>query len=203
MPEQSSMHFYLNWAKERIDEMDAALASFEVKAGQVEAASKAKAAELIAGLKKQRDEFRDTQKRQAEAGEAALERGKTELESQWKGFEALVETYIDAVGKRIEQQKVTFQDVAAVQVKAWREAAGKIEEAASKLAVEQRTHVDAAVKQLKADASEAEARLQKLQQAGSESWAGLSAALAESRKAFDHANQAAWDAVKRATSSKA
>jgi hypothetical protein len=24
MPEQSSMHFYLNWAKERIDEMDAA-----------------------------------------------------------------------------------------------------------------------------------------------------------------------------------
>ena len=203
MPEQSSMHFYLNWAKERIDEMDAALASFEVKAGQVEAASKAKAAELIAGLKKQREEFRDTLKRQAEAGEAALERGKTELESQWKGFEALVETYIDAVGKRIEQQKATFQDVAAVQVKAWREAAGKIEEAASKLAVEQRTHVDAAVKQLKADASEAEARLQKLQQAGSESWAGLSAALAESRKAFDNANQAAWDAVKRATSSKA
>ena len=27
MSEQSGMHFYLNWAKERIDEMDAALAS--------------------------------------------------------------------------------------------------------------------------------------------------------------------------------
>ena len=32
MPEQSSLHVYLNWAKERIDEMDAALASFEAKA---------------------------------------------------------------------------------------------------------------------------------------------------------------------------
>ncbi|CCE07913.1 hypothetical protein BRAS3843_2480001 [Bradyrhizobium sp. STM 3843] len=32
MPEQSSVHVYLNWAKERIDEMDAALASFEAKA---------------------------------------------------------------------------------------------------------------------------------------------------------------------------
>ena len=31
MSEQSSMHFYLNWAKERIDEMDAALASLEPK----------------------------------------------------------------------------------------------------------------------------------------------------------------------------
>ena len=26
MPAHSSMHFYLNWAKERIDEMDAVLA---------------------------------------------------------------------------------------------------------------------------------------------------------------------------------
>jgi len=32
MPTQSSMHFYLNWAKERIDEMDAILASLEAKA---------------------------------------------------------------------------------------------------------------------------------------------------------------------------
>ena len=31
MSQQSSMHFYINWAKERIDEMDTALASFEVK----------------------------------------------------------------------------------------------------------------------------------------------------------------------------
>jgi hypothetical protein len=51
---------------------------------------------------------------------------------------------------------------------------------------------------MKADASEVEARLEKLKQAGSESWTALSAALAESRKAFDRANQTAWDALKRA-----
>ncbi|MCP1853141.1 hypothetical protein ACVIHH_001211 [Bradyrhizobium sp. USDA 4518] len=43
MSEQSNVHFYLNWAKERIDEMDAALASFEMKAGQAKAESKVKA----------------------------------------------------------------------------------------------------------------------------------------------------------------
>ena len=37
MPEQSSMHFYLSWSKQRIDEMDATLASLEAKAGQVKA----------------------------------------------------------------------------------------------------------------------------------------------------------------------
>jgi hypothetical protein len=54
MPEQSSMHFYLNWAKERIDEMDAALASLEVKANQAKADSKVKGDQLIADLKKRR-----------------------------------------------------------------------------------------------------------------------------------------------------
>jgi hypothetical protein len=55
-----------------------------------------------------------------------------------------------------------------------------------------------AVKQMKVEAAEIEARLQNLKQAGSESWTSLSAALAETRKAFDQANQKAWDAFKRA-----
>ena len=71
-------------------------------------------------------------------------------------------------------------------------------DAATKFAAERRGDIDATVKQMKADASEAEARLQKLKQAGGEFWTALSAALAESRKAFDRVNQAALDAFKRA-----
>jgi hypothetical protein len=60
------------------------------------------------------------------------------------------------------------------------------------------TDIDAALRRMKADASEAEANLQKLTHAGTESWAALTGALAESRAAFDRANQSAWDAFKRA-----
>jgi len=76
MTEQSSMHLYLNWTKERIDEMDAALASLEVKASQAKADSKEKADEIIADMKKRRDEFRALLKTQAESGEAAWARAK-------------------------------------------------------------------------------------------------------------------------------
>jgi hypothetical protein len=153
-------------------------------------------------LKKRRDEFQADVQKQGEVGEAAWERTKGQLETQWKGFEAQVKTYIDTVGKQIEQQQATFRDVAAAQLKAWREAADKFNQAATKLAVERRSDIDAAVKQMKADASETEARLQKLKGAGRESWTALSAALAESRKAFDRANQASWDALKRAAAAK-
>ena len=198
MAEQSSMHAYLNWSKQRIDEMDATLASIEAKAGQMKAELKVKADELVAGLKKQRDEFQVQAKAQARAGEAALQAGKAQLESQWKAYEAKVKTYFDTVGKQIEQQQATFRDVAAAQIKAWREAADTFQKELVKVAAARQGDVDAAVKQMKADAAEAEARLQKLKQAGSELWSGLSAALAELRNAFDRANQVAGDAVKRA-----
>ena len=198
MPEHSSIHPYLNWTKERLDEMDATLASLEGKASQVKADLKAEADKMIGELKKRRDEFLDKVKAQAQAGEAALQAAKPQLESQWQAFEAQVRTYFDTVGKQIELQQATFRDVAAAQVKAWREAADQVHDAATKVAAEKRANLDTAVKQMKADAVEAEARLQKLKQAGKESWAALSAALAESRKAFDRANQKASDELKRA-----
>ncbi|MFZ0117421.1 MAG: hypothetical protein WAL15_23940, partial [Xanthobacteraceae bacterium] len=164
--------------------------------GQMQADSKVKADQLIAELKNQRDEFQATVKKQVEASEAAWERTKAQLEPQWNSFEAQVKPYIDTVGKQIEQQKIVFRDVAAAQAKTWREAADKFNDAATKFAAERRAEIEAAVKQMRANA-EADARLQKLKQAGSESWTTLSAAMAESRKAFDRANQAAWDALKQ------
>ena len=196
MSEQSSMHLYLNWAKERIDEMDAALASFEVKAGHAKAESKVKADQIVADLKNRRDEFQALLKTQAEAGEAAWAHAKTDLEKQWNGFEAEMKSYFETAGKQIEQQQATFKDIAAAQANAWHEAAAKFREAAGKVATARSVDVDAALKQMKSDASEAETRLQKLRQAGSESWSVLSAALTESRKAFDQANQATWDALR-------
>lgn len=44
------MHSYLNWTKQRLDEMDATLASLEARASEVKADSKAKAEQLIADL---------------------------------------------------------------------------------------------------------------------------------------------------------
>ena len=54
---------------------------------------------------------------------------------------------------------------------------------------------------MRADATAAEAKLQKLGQAGTKSWLALSAALTETRAAFDRANQAAREAFKQATGS--
>ncbi len=199
MPEQSSMHAYLNWTKQRIDEMDATLAAVEEKAGQFKADSKVTADQLIAEMKKRRDEFQATVKTQLEAAEVTMRANIAQLQSQWPGFEAQVKTYFETVGKHAEQQQAAFRDIAAAQINTWKASADELQDSAMKLASTKRADLDAALNQMKAGAAEAEAHFQKLKQAGSESWAAMSAALTESRKAFDRANQQAWEALKQAT----
>jgi hypothetical protein len=198
MSQHSHTSPYLIWAKERMNEMDAVLASLQAKAAPLQAEASAKRDRLISDLKKNRDEFKAAAAEHAEIGEAAWEKTRSQLEAQWNAFEGQMQTYFATVGKHVEQQQATFRDVAAAQVRAWRETAEKVQESASKLAAARRPEIDAVIKEMKSEAAEAEARLQKLKHAERQSWSALSTALADSRKAFDKASRKAWDALKRA-----
>jgi len=198
MTTQSNIHFFVNWAKGRLDEMDATLTSLEGKVGGVQADARDKANKVLADLRKKRDDFRDTVKKQSEANEAAWISAKTKLESEWNVFEAEVKKYVESFGNQIEQQQAIFKLQSAAQLKAWREAANKLNSSAKEFATERRGEIDAAVKRMNTDATAAEEKLQKLNQAGAQSWSALTAALTETRAAFDRANQAARDAFKRA-----
>jgi hypothetical protein len=199
MATQSSIHFYLNWAKERIDEMDATLASLEAKVSEVHADARVKANQVLADLRKKRDDFQFTVKKQAEANEAAWIKAKAQLETEWNAFEMEVKKYVDSFGKKIEQQQATFKLQAAAQLKAWREAADKLRTAGKEFAAERRGEIEAVAKRMDADAAQAEERLRKLNQAGGQSWSALMTALSETRAAFDRANQAAQDAFRSST----
>ncbi len=196
------MHSYLNWAKQRIDEMDAALTSIEAGAAKAMAESRVKADQTIAELKKCRSEFAAAAKKQAEEGEAAVQRTKAQMDGQWTAFQSQLDKYFETVGRQIEQQQAAFGDIAAAQVKAWREAAEKLKGEAAKTAAAKRAEADAAVERMKAGAAEAERHLQDLKSVAGQSWSAFSAALLQSRKNFEQANEAAWDAVKRAASTK-
>ena len=198
MTTQSNTHFFVNWAKGRLDEMDATLTSLEGKVGGVQADARDKANKVLADLRKKRDDFRDSVKKQSDANEAAWISAKTKLESEWNVFEAEVKKYVESFGNQIEQQQATFKLQSAAQLKAWREAANKLGSSAKEFVAERRGEIDAAVKRMNTDATAAEEKLQKLNQAGAQSWSALMAALTETRAAFDRANQAARDAFKRA-----
>ena len=198
MSAQDNIHFFANWAKERLDEMDATLTSLEGKVGEVQADARDKASKVLAELRKNRDGFRDAVKKQAGDNEVAWSSAKTKLETEWSAFEAEVKKYVESYGKKFELQQATFKLQAAAQIKAWRDAAEKLGSAAGEFAAERRSEIEANVKRMKADAVAAEEKLKTLNQAGTQSWSALTAALTETRAVFDRANQAVREAFKRA-----
>jgi inorganic triphosphatase YgiF len=82
MSTQGNIHFFANWARERLDEMDATLTSLEGKVAEVQADARDKASKVLADLRKNRDAFRDAVKKQAGANESAWARAKTKLETE-------------------------------------------------------------------------------------------------------------------------
>ena len=52
MSEKSNTHFFASWTKERLDEMDAMLASLEDKVAEVQADARDKADRLLADLRR-------------------------------------------------------------------------------------------------------------------------------------------------------
>jgi hypothetical protein len=125
MATPSNIHFYLNWAKERLDEIEAVLASLEDKVGKVQANARDRTDKALTGLRKSRDIFRKTVKKQTEANEAVWTSAKAKLEPEWNSFEAEVRKYVESFSKQIEQQRATFKLQLAAQLKTWREAADK------------------------------------------------------------------------------
>ncbi|QHO79086.1 hypothetical protein ACH79_26180 [Bradyrhizobium sp. CCBAU 051011] len=197
MPMQSNIHFYVNWAKERLDEMDATLTSFENKVAEVQADARDRADKVLSAMREKRDEFRNIVKKQAEANEAGWITAQAQLESEWGSFETESRKYVESFVKQVEQQQATFKLQAAAQLNAWREAADKLGSAANDFAADRRNEIDAALKRMNADAVAAEAKLLKLSEAGTQSWSVLTAALTETRATFDRANRALREQFKR------
>lgn len=67
MAMQSNIHFYVNWAKARLDEIDAMLALLEGKVADVQADARNGADKVLAAMRRKREEFDDIVEQQSKA----------------------------------------------------------------------------------------------------------------------------------------
>lgn len=198
MPTKKGAPIVLDWAKARLDEMDATLTSLQAEAGKLGATARKNVQGAIAEMLARRDAFSKAIKKQGGATEDAWAKTKATLESDWNAFETGVQKYFAEAREQGGQQIAVFRASAEAQRKSWQRAIDELREAAAGLASEQKSRAEAAMKRMNADADAAKAKLDALSRAGAKSWSAYKAALTATRAAFDTANQAARDAFKRA-----
>ena len=198
MIDQNKLHAYVDWMKERLDEIDATLASLESSATAMQADARTKADAALTAMRSARDVFRKSLKEHAQSSEAAFERSKAARDVQWTAFEGSVQLFLEGAGKQAKQQQDTFHARADAQRKAWHAAMDKLHKDANNLSAKHRSEIEAALKQMKSEADVATAKLEKLHKAGGESWVAFKTALTETRTSLEHAIQTVHDAFKRA-----
>ena len=197
MTSGTDTHLFSNWAKERLDEIEATLAALQSRVDFLQAETKTQAEKTIAEIRAQQQVFQEMLKKQTAEGTAnwtTLMRG---LESNWASFESLVQKYMNVTLKDAHHVQETFAARAEAQRKAWQDALESLRGKANTFAAAHKKEAEDALNQLKAAAETAKAKLETQQKAGVESWDALRTALEESRAAFDKATRKVIEIFKK------
>ncbi len=197
MTSETDPHLFSNWAKERLDEIEATLDALQSRVHSLQDETKKQAEKTIAEMRAQQQVFQEMLKKQTEEGTAnwtGLMRG---LEANWASFEFLLQKYMNVTRKDAQHLQETFSARAEAQRKAWQDAIENLRGKASTFAAAHRKEAEEALNQLKAAADTAKAKLETQQKAGVESWDAFKTALEESRAAFDKATHKVIESFKK------
>jgi chromosome segregation ATPase len=157
---RSSVHVSIDWAKERLDEMDATLAMLEKKLGDLKSENRAAAERAIAEMREQREAFKQTVEAKKQVSEAEWQQTKAMLESRWTAFEAAVQKWVDATGELVAEQNEMFVARAEIQFNAWQDMIDQLEASAKGVASDRKRMIDSAVATIRADAKATKTKLE-------------------------------------------
>jgi hypothetical protein len=195
-------HAAIEWAKARLSEIDATMATLEEDAGKLHEDARKRADEIISKLQADREAYRTKiegiladGRQQTESMVAETRAG---LEARWSEFERDLEGYLTTINSEIALRKAVFQARMKAEETYWRQTIADLKASASSVAAERRAALDARIAAVQAEADAAKARLAKLQQAGGDAWSALRDGLAEARGVFDKTQEAVRAAIERA-----
>jgi chromosome segregation ATPase len=181
--EKSSIHAPVEWAKRRLDEMDAAVAAMEAQMNEVQDRSRQQAADAFGEAQKWRDVFAARMKELQAQSEAARSEALASLDDAWAQFQAGADEWAAATKTHHE----TFQARASAQIDAWQDIVERYAKQAKDVAAAHQDQVNATLKDLREQANDARAKFDALSRASASSWPAFRQALDESRRAFEQA----------------
>ncbi len=152
MASKSGIHVYTEWAKSRLDEMDAAVSSMEASIEDLRAQARANAETALADMKARRDAFSAQIDDSRNAGESAWADAQTQMQANWNAFEAAAKSYMSAAADFAEQNRAAYHARAEAQMKAWQDTVSKLQGMATDFSGERKAEVESATEKMKREA---------------------------------------------------
>ncbi len=183
MTEDDKVHTITEWAKGRLDEMEATVKAMQEKGEKLQEQGQQQAKDAIAEAQRSHETFITQVQKLRNQGEAALTDAQKTMNESWSQFEAGVDQWVNST----KSEQEAFEARAQAQLDTWQKSIDQYSKTASEAAADQRVQLTASVDELKAQAQAAQKQLDAMRKAGASSWSAMSRALDQSRKAFEKA----------------
>ncbi|MBU1213519.1 MAG: hypothetical protein KJ587_19980 [Alphaproteobacteria bacterium] len=188
-PDPTGLHTTIDWAQERLSEIDATIAILEERASELDRDARAKAEAMIAELRATRDayqaEFEKAIAEGKEQADAKLEDARAILDETLNDFERGIDAYLETANSEVTLRQEVFKIRLEAQRRYWQLRIAELQESGDKMVGERRAAIDARIAELQAQVAETSARLEELRQVSGEAWAVFRNALSEARELFD------------------
>ena len=179
---ESSVHAFTEWAKSRLDEMEATITSMQAKAKELEEEARQQASDAVAEAERWYDVFATNAKKLEEYSKSAF----VDAQDAWDKFEAGVDRWTAAA----KGEREAFDARAEALINAWQDTIDNYAKLASEVSADQRERLSATIQRLEEEAQAARGRLDALRETSVSSWPAIKDALEESRTAFENAANA-------------
>lgn len=193
MTEESEKHILTDWARRRLDEMDAVLLAMEARSEALQNDASGEASGVLADMRRLRDEFDGKVKDAMAQGEAAWSTIKQQMEGVWGRYEAGLDQWVEAA----RNQGEAFEARSKAQMDIWQ---ATIEDFTKRAETTRAEHREALRTEIARVEKQVEDARKNLNQAGAAGWSAMTQALKEARQAFETAAADMRKALDKASS---
>ncbi len=198
MSKQSLAHQNLEWAKQKLDEIDATLASLEDSVETIKSDARKEADRAIARIQAARNTVKaqvDAASAEAMAVKGIADDAYVALEAQWAEVDSAFQAFLTAAAGQADIVKKALAARAEAHRRAWQTSLEGIRAVASDAIDQARGEVDAAFRRLAAETEKAQAKLGQFSTAGDESWKAIKNGLEETRSVYERTWKKITDAL--------
>lgn len=198
MSKQSLAHESLEWTKQKLDEIDAILASLEDSVETLKSEARREADRAIARIQTARRAFKvkvDDIRADAAAVKGTADDAYVAREAEWAEVELGFQAFLTAAAGQADVVKEALAARAEAQGKSWQSSLSAIRAAASDAIDQARGDIDAAIGRLTAETEKAQTKLGRVSAAGDESWQAIKSGLEETRSAYERTWKKITDAL--------
>lgn len=200
MSDKHLAHEYIEWSKQKLDEIDATLLGLDKQIETLTGDARTTADRAVADVLAARDAFKakvEALRADVPTAEDAAADVYAALDQQWGEVELAVHGLLSAVAGRADVLKAALKARADAQRKAMRSSFQAIRANATEAIDRARGEVEAALHRITAEAEKVEAKLGQVSAAGGDTWKAIKGGLADAKSVHEKTWKAISDAISR------